>query len=82
MGRAGKIFEAARRNPAGLTFFELQRLIEAAGFRLARTSGSHHGYTKPGVAEIINVQPAGRRAKTYQVRQVLVIIDEHGIEIE
>lgn len=82
MGRARKILEAAQANPAGLTFSELQRLTEAAGFRLARTRGDHFVYSRPGVPEIINLQPAGGKAKVYQVRQVLELIDKYGIVIE
>jgi predicted RNA binding protein YcfA (HicA-like mRNA interferase family) len=56
-------------------------LIGAAGFALKRVKGSHHIYTRPGVVEIINVQPKGNAAKPYQVRQVLDVIEKYGIEV-
>ena len=80
--RASKILESARANPKGLSFSELQRLTEAAGFGPPRIKGDHHIYTKPGVVEIINLQPLNGKAKPYQVRQVLDLIDKYGIEIE
>jgi len=39
-----------------------------------RIKGSHHIFWKEGVAEIINLQPAGSKAKPYQVKQVRTII--------
>lgn len=39
-----------------------------------RVRGSHHIYSKEGVAEIVNLQPVGSRAKAYQVKQVRGII--------
>ena len=57
-------------------------LVLAAGFSLKRTSGSHHVFSKPGVIEIINLQPIGKAAKPYQVRQVLSLIQKYNIEIE
>ena len=82
MSKARKALKAAKENPASLSFSELRALVTAAGFSLARTSGSHHVYTKPGVVEIINLQPNGRMAKVYQVRQVLALIDKYNIEVQ
>jgi predicted RNA binding protein YcfA (HicA-like mRNA interferase family) len=39
-----------------------------------RIRGSHHIFTKEGVEEILNLQPKGRQAKPYQVRQVRRIV--------
>ncbi len=82
MSRAEKLLKAALANPAGLSFTELQRLAEAAGFALARIKGDHHVYTRPGTIEIVNLQPAkGNQAKAYQVRQVLDLIEKYTIAI-
>jgi hypothetical protein len=82
VGTRLKTFEAARSNPAGLSFSDLQRLLSVAGFALVCTSGSHRVYTRAGVEEIVNIQPKGRGAKPYQVRQVVDLIEKYGIEIE
>jgi predicted RNA binding protein YcfA (HicA-like mRNA interferase family) len=82
VSKAVKIFSAAQANPAGLSFSELQRLVEAAGFTLARTRGDHHVYTRPGTVEIINLQPVKGKAKAYQVRQVLGLIEKYAITVE
>jgi predicted RNA binding protein YcfA (HicA-like mRNA interferase family) len=82
VGRAAKILEQARRSPAAVRFADLRRLAEAAGFTLRRTRGSHHVYSRPGVIEIIDLQPDGKDAKPYQVRQLLTVIEKYDIQIE
>jgi len=77
-----KVLDAAKANPAGLSFSDLQALAIAAGYRLARTRGDHFIYSRPKTPEIINLQPTRGKAKTYQVRQVLGIIEKYGIKIE
>ena len=74
-----ELLERARNNPQSLSFRELQQLAEKAGFRLKRVRGSHHVYTRKGIVEIINLQPRGRMAKPYQVRQVVGLIDKYGL---
>jgi hypothetical protein len=39
-----------------------------------RIRGSHHIFTKEGVEEILNLQPKGRQAKPYQVKQVRAVL--------
>ena len=34
----------------------------------------HYIYTKDGVDEILNIQPIGNKAKSYQVKQVRSVI--------
>lgn len=47
--------------------------VTALGF-VERVKGSHHIFTKPDVAEILNLQPRGSLAKPYQVKQVRTVI--------
>jgi hypothetical protein len=49
------------------------RLLQRLGFA-ERIRGSHHIFTKEGVEEILNLQPKGRQAKPYQVKQVRRVI--------
>lgn len=56
-----------------ISFSELQAVLERLGFQ-CRTKGDHFIYTKDGAEEIINIQPAGSKAKPYQVKQVRNII--------
>jgi hypothetical protein len=45
----------------------------ALGFT-ERIRGGHHIFSKPGVPEILNLQPRGAVAKPYQVKQVRAVI--------
>jgi predicted RNA binding protein YcfA (HicA-like mRNA interferase family) len=58
---------------ANIDFGDLHHLLEGLGFQ-ERIRGSHHIYTKDGVIEIINLQPKGSKAKSYQVKQVRNLI--------
>jgi hypothetical protein len=39
-----------------------------------RVRGSHHIFSRDGVAEILNLQPKAAKAKPYQVQQVRKVI--------
>lgn len=82
MSRASKVLTAAKANPVGVSFSDLQALVVAAGFELKNVKGSHHKYGKSGVVDGINLQRDGHMAKGYQVRQVLGIIEKYNIVIE
>lgn len=58
---------------AGVSFDGLRGLLCGLGFA-ERIRGSHHIFTKDGVEEILNLQPKGRDAKAYQVKQVRAVI--------
>ena len=58
---------------ANIPFDGLCHLLQRLGFD-ERIRGSHHIFTKEGVEEILNLQPKGRQAKVYQVKQVRRVI--------
>ncbi len=55
-------------------FDELRAFLLAIGFTERTTGGSHRIFTKENIAEIINIQPDGSKAKVYQVKQVRNLI--------
>ena len=61
-----------------LLFADLQTVLDRLGFQ-CRIKGDHFIYTKDDVEEIINLQPAGNKAKPYQVKQVRNIILEYQL---
>lgn len=61
---------------ANISFEDLCGLLRHLGFD-ERIRGSHHIFTKEGVADILNLQPRGAKAKPYQVRQVRRVIARH-----
>lgn len=74
MGRTEKLLEKARRR-SRLSFREFEALIEAHGFALRNTSGSHRNWKHQPTGKVLSVQSDGPDAKPYQVRQFLAIID-------
>jgi len=77
-----KVFEAVLAGRGTISFRDLQSLLTKLGFRLARTSGSHRIYVHPRVTRPINVQPIGKDAKPYQIRQLRDIIVEFQLSLE
>lgn len=61
---------------ANIDFDDLRQVLLRKGFR-ERTKGSHHIFTRSGVRHRITLQPDGRHAKAYQVRQVREILSEY-----
>lgn len=57
------------QSDANIPFTEIRHLLIGLGFH-ERIKGDHHIFTKAGVEEIINLQPLGSKAKSYQVKQV------------
>lgn len=64
---------------ANVRFSDLRSLLAALGF-VERMKGSHHIFTRPDVAEILNIQPRGSLAKPYQVKQVRNVILRYKLE--
>lgn len=75
MGRHEKLILQILRglSDGNIGFDDLCGLLEYLGFE-KRTRGSHTVFHKVGVAELINLQRDGSKAKPYQVKQVRVVI--------
>lgn len=56
-----------------IKFSDLRGVLDRLGFD-ERIRGDHFIYTRDGVEEIINLQPAGSKAKAYQVKQLRNLI--------
>jgi hypothetical protein len=63
---------------ASIPFEGLRVLLHRLGME-ERVRGSHHIFSKDGVDEILNLQPRGRHAKPYQVKQVRNLILKHRL---
>ncbi len=63
---------------ANIAFEDLCHLLLRLGFE-ERTRGSHHIFRRSGVAEKINLQMDGSKAKPYQVRQVRQLIVKYRL---
>ena len=80
MTSIAKLYTRIRLNGRA-SFADLRRIAEAFGFELKRTNGSHHIFQHPDVPGNLNLQPSGKDAKPYQIRQLLDMIDSEGLDM-
>lgn len=72
-----------RGETANIRFSDLTGLVDALGFELDRTRGSHRLYRHPRTIEKLNLQPLrSGDAKAYQVRQLLRLIEQYSLKLE
>lgn len=83
MTRDAKLLKWITENPrASIPFRDFERLVLAFGFLQKRVTGSHRQYARPDVPYVVNIQPKGKDAKSYQVQQFLAMCAEHGLSLE
>ena len=85
MGRWQELAEEARRSPANVRFRDLCGLLVRLDYVLDRERGSHRIYRHPSRPDLplVNLQEGGAgKAKPYQVRQVLGIIETYKLEMD
>ncbi len=80
MSSIDKIIEKvlSGKSDRNLDFNDFKRFILFFDFK-ERIKGSHHIYTKPGIKDIINIQPLGNLSKAYQVKQVRNLIIKYNL---
>ena len=80
MSKVTKTLERVLRGnaDANIRFGDIRAMLKHLGFA-ERIRGDHHIFTRDGVAEILNLQPRGNKAKAYQVKQVRGILTSYGL---
>jgi predicted RNA binding protein YcfA (HicA-like mRNA interferase family) len=74
MTKREKRLQKLRQNPNDVSFDDLRQALEAEGFVLDHTTGSHHVFrASSGVKVVI---PFARPVKAIYVRQALLAIDQ------
>lgn len=74
-----QIYEEFNRNTKNVRFEVLCRAAELFGFRFKGGKGSHRVYIKEGVREMLNFQNVEGKAKPYQVKQFLKVIERYRL---
>ncbi len=77
-----KLLQKALSSPKNVRFNEMVTLAEAFGFHLSRVIGSHHISVHPQVRELVNLQNVDGRAKPYQIRQFLRLVERYNLTME
>lgn len=80
MGQHEKLIQSilSGRQDRSFQFSDLCSVLDRLGFD-RRVRGDHFIFTKDGVEEIVNIQPAGSKAKAYQVKQVREMIVKYRL---
>ena len=77
-----KLLQKLMKRSENIRFAEAVTCAEAFGFSLARVNGSHHIYIHPDIPELINLQNVKGKVKSYQVKQLLSIIERYNLQME
>lgn len=73
-----KLIRAMRNNPSDVRFDDICKVAELIGFRLRGQAGSHRTFAREGEPVLLNFQDVKGKAKPYQVRQLLDMVDKYG----
>jgi len=48
---------------------------------LSRVRGSHHIFAHPNVRELVNPQEVNGKAKPYQIKQLLALVEGYNLSV-
>ena len=83
MAKKSKILQKILNGSKNVRYAEFSALIEAFGFILARTRGSHQIYKHSVIDERLIIQPGkDGMAKPYQMKQFLEVIEQNNLRLE
>jgi predicted RNA binding protein YcfA (HicA-like mRNA interferase family) len=82
MVKKRKILLKALSGSKNIRFNEMIALVEAFGFHLSRVNGSHHIFAHADVDELVNLQEENGKAKPYQVKQFLQLVEQYDLELK
>ena len=80
--RKQKLLQKLLSGTKNVRFAEAVAVAEAFGFRLDRINGSHHIFEHQGISELLNLQNVKGKAKPYQIKQLLQLIETHNLRME
>jgi len=73
------VLKKALSGSRNIRFDDMIVLVEAFGFRLSRVKGSHYIFVHPQVQELVNLQNVEGKAKPYQIRQFLRLVERYNL---
>lgn len=83
MVKPSKLFSLLLENSnRDVSFRDFLALVSALGFVHSRTKGSHQSFGHPRCPKLLVVQPKGKDAKRYQVRELLDMVEEYGLALD
>ena len=79
MNDRSRLLEFLKKNPKNIRFNKLCKIAEKFGFKFRGGKGSHRIYVKKGIKEMLNFQNVHGKAKPYQVRQLIKVIEKYNL---
>ncbi|MEE4538747.1 MAG: type II toxin-antitoxin system HicA family toxin [Erythrobacter sp.] len=80
MTQPNKLYRNLLSNPrTPIAFRDFEKLLRAFGFEHVRTRGSHAIWNHPKLVRPFPIQPTGKDAKLYQVREFLELVEGNGL---
>jgi predicted RNA binding protein YcfA (HicA-like mRNA interferase family) len=76
-----KLLKKILAGSKNISFRDFVSLLQAFGFQLSRTQGSHHIFQHTGIRELINIQNVHGQAKPYQIKQFLELVEKYNLQI-
>jgi len=78
-----RLLARIQSSPHNVAFRDLVPVAGALGFILHHTSGSHRIFIHRTIADAqLNLQPDGKDAKPYQIKQLLRLVEEYNLTLE
>jgi len=77
-----KLLAKIINNQKNVQFNDFLTLVDAFGFIRTRGEGSHGIYRRTGIAEFINLQNDNGKAKPYQIKQFLALVEKYNLSME
>lgn len=74
-----QLLQSSNRSVA---YRDFEKLVLAFGFKFNRMNGSHAIYTHPLISRPFPIQPEGKDAKRYQVRDLLELVEQYGLTLD
>ncbi len=79
--KAAALLGRIRAKRQNVRFSDFVALIRALGFAYDRRRGSHIAY-RHACGAVLNIQSAGGEAKSYQIVQLLHVVDAYGLKLK
>ena len=76
-----KLLQKLLSGTKNVGFSEAVALAEAFGFKLDRLNGSHHIFIHEEIPELLNLQNVKGKAKRYQIKQLLQLVEAHNLQL-
>jgi len=77
--KKSRFYVELKKNPNNIRFEKICKIAEAFGFKMRKGKGSHFIFTSPDIEELLNFQNIKGKAKPYQVKQLIKIIEKYGL---